>query len=132
MVGVRRAQGGLSGGARRGTGPKPKGNAPQTLFALTRKLFLEFALQHSTGAARARHDLGSSETIITGSASATNDQDIITTDQTASPALTAATAASCRAREVLTNTLRAYALRRLALDIARHVTRRDPALLRRS
>ena len=109
-----------------------KETAPQTLFALTRELFLQFALQHSTSAARARKDLGSSETIITGRASATNDQDIITTDEPASRTLTAAAAAAAVAHEVLTNTLRANNMRRLTLHIVRHVTRRDPAVLRLS
>ena len=106
--------------------------ACQKLFALTREPLLEFALQHSTGAARARKDLGSSETIITGRASATNDQDIITTDESASPALTAAAVAAAVAHEVLTNTLRANNMRRLTLHFVSHVTRRDPAVLRLS
>ena len=106
--------------------------ACQKLFALTREPLLEFALQHSTGAARARKDLGSSETIITGRASATNDQDIITTDESVSAALTAAAAAAAVAHEVLTNTLRANNMRRLTLHFVSHVTRRDPAVLRLS
>jgi len=106
--------------------------APPELHAFTSSPLLEFALQHSTGAARARKDLGSSETIITGRASATNDQDIITTDEYASPALTAAAVAAAVAHEVLTNTLRANNMRRLTLHFVRHVTRRDPAVLRLS
>ncbi len=77
---------------------------------------------------RARQERVSLASTMPRRASATADQDIITTYQYVFHELTAAAVARAVAREVLSSMMRTHALWRLTVHLACHETWREPAI----